>query len=203
MSKSSCVPFDDFVLKKRLLSWVGKFESQPNAAQIDAIKPPPTIAEPRENLALDKECRAYEGTIYIAVVKPVPVEQLLNPAANILVQKIQDKLDQDTDDAREYGEKPPSVQSIKVCLQLSRLFAPHLALVPGIKWGAFTEDNGGISLVIQSLVSDRRLSCRIPLDGATLSAIQIDEKMTAQTRNVLLDNKDTWRELAEWVTSRD
>ena len=41
------------------------------------------------------------------------------------------------------------------------------------------EDEGGISLVLQSLTTDRRLNCRIAPDGSTCSAIRIDERMEA------------------------
>ena len=199
MGESPCVPFDDGTW---VPTWKPRVEVQPNATQFGHQEPSPRSSEPREYLALDEECRAHERTFFTSTLIPVPVEPVLAPAAEILVQTIQEKLDQDRDEALEYGEEPPSQQSIKVCLQLSNLFAPHLAFLPGIKWGAFTEDSGGISLVLQSLVSDRRLNCRIAPDGVTISALKIDEHMIAKASEVLLDNKNTWRELTEWVTSR-
>jgi hypothetical protein len=71
-----------------------------------------------------------------------------------------------------------------------------------LKAGAFVEDEGGISLVLQSLVTDRRLTYRISPQGDRVTVIQIDEGMEAKTTTVSSDDRAKTRELAKWVTTR-
>ena len=129
-------------------------------------------------------------------------QRLVDQESHELVERIELKLAEDREDADRTEDVAPSEAAAQVCLQLARRLAPHLALAPQLKAGAFTEDDGGVSLVFQSLVTDRRLSCRIPPDGTHISAIRIDEGMRADRGPVLVSHPDAPRELAEWVTKR-
>ena len=204
MSESTCVSFDD--ARGGFLTLTESVVRQPNAAAVAPIKVDRKSPESNENMALKEECRAQEKANFISA-SPADIAEgesnVVNAAAAILVQSVQDKLDQDAEELLEDGEQAPSENAINTCIDLAKFFAPHLALVSDLKWGAFTEDSGGISLVFQSLVADRRLNCRISTDGKSISALQINEDMKPATSNISLGDKDKCRGLAEWVTSRD
>ncbi|MDM8007417.1 MAG: hypothetical protein QUV05_14860 [Phycisphaerae bacterium] len=96
----------------------------------------------------------------------------------------------------------PTSSAIGICRALVQRLAPHVALARQLKAGAFVEDEGGISLVLQSLVTDRRLTYRISPQGDRVTVIQIDEGMEAKTTTVSSDDRAKTRELAKWVTTR-
>ncbi len=127
----------------------------------------------------------------------------MSRASAELVERIEFKLKEDRAEAEISEDTAPSPGAVDVCLSLARRVAPHIALAPRLKWAAFTEDDGGISLVLQSLVTDRRLNCRIAPDGSIVSVIRIDESMQADSMRVLLTDANVPRELAGWVTKRD
>lgn len=129
-------------------------------------------------------------------------QQLVDREASELVERIELKLAEDEEEALLSDDVAPAPNAVQACLRLARRFAPHVALAPRLKSGAFTEDDGGISLVFQSLVTDRRVTCRIDPRGTRVSAIRIDEGMRADSPVMSLDNRDAPRELAEWVTKR-
>jgi hypothetical protein len=143
---------------------------------------------------------ASDGTV--AHTGDPDVNHIIKDATDALVESVEAALAQDEDDARQTGNAAPSPDARAACLRLSRHLAPHVAFAPRLKWAAFTEEDGGISLVAQSLVTDRRINCRIRADGSAITAVRIDEHMQTETFPVLLANPDIGRELAEWVTTR-
>ncbi len=155
-----------------------------------------------DTIMLDEECRVQEERQFAAVSATVKIEDLLKPGASNLVQQVQEKLQQDVDDAQDEDDVAPDAQAVATCMRLARRLAPHVALAPRLEWGAFTEDNRGVSLVLQSLVTDRRINCRIQSGGSAISAVRVDEHMRVDTIPVLLSAPDVGRELAEWVTRR-
>jgi len=129
-------------------------------------------------------------------------DKLVEQNTRELVERIELKLLEDREEADCSGDTAPTARAFHTCLSLAQRLAPHVALAPRLKSGAFTEDNGGVSLVLQSLVTDRRLNCRIAPDGVAVSAIRIDERMRASSAPVALNDPNVPKELAEWVTSR-
>jgi hypothetical protein len=122
--------------------------------------------------------------------------------AQQLIERVELKLEEDREEAVATDEVAPSEPAIRTCLTLAKRLAPHVALVSRLRTGAFTEDDGGISLVFQSLVTDRRIDCRIAADGASVSVLRIDERMQATSAPISLSDAEVPRELAEWVTRR-
>lgn len=129
-------------------------------------------------------------------------ERLVERESREFIERIEMKLIDDREEADVGDDVAPSHAAVQMCLDLARRLAPHVVLAPQVKSGAFSEDNGGISLVLQSLVTDRRLDVQITPEGTVLSAIRIDEHMQADSVTVSLNDPNAPRELAEWVTSR-
>lgn len=127
---------------------------------------------------------------------------LVSRQSRRLVEQIECKLTNDREECRQDNEIGPTSRAFQVCVRIAQRLAPHVALAPQLKFGAFTEDDGGVSLVLQSLITDRRLNCRIPPEGAPLTAIRIDEHMGAESLEFSLTDRNAPRELAEWVTKR-
>jgi hypothetical protein len=155
-------------------------------------------ADLRERSGSEEE-RGYPQTICLNEEANLP--EMIGFAARRLVEQVECKLEEDRGDAEREAETPPSPAAVDACLSLAKHLAPHLALAIRLKWGAFTEEDGGISLVVQSLVTDRRLNCRIGSDGSSVSTIRIDEHMHAETTAISVDDAKP-KELAAWVTSR-
>lgn len=64
------------------------------------------------------------------------------------------------------------------------------------------EDAGGISLVLQSFESDRRINCRITQDGLNMTVIRVNEHMTGSvTLDAKLHDKE-YKALADWVNGK-
>ena len=127
-------------------------------------------------------------------------ENLIDAAqsAILLVEQTKNDIMQATEDAIEYGERQPSSVAIDICTQLSTMLAQQLALSSSLKWAAFSEDEGGLSLVIQSLLTDRRLSFKITSDG-DISVVQIDENMETDMYSISLSKEDELARLGTWV----
>jgi hypothetical protein len=184
-----------------LLGWTFSVGVQDDAATSEAEQPQRRFTA-CDTIALSAECSAAE-TAQCAVRAPiVDVGDVLKPGAEALIRRTEEKLREDELDARREGDVPPTPAASEACRELSRRLAPHVALAPRLRWGVFTEDDGGISLAVQSLVTDRRIDCRIAPDASLISAIRVDERMHVDTIGVSLASRDIGRELGEWVTKR-
>lgn len=120
------------------------------------------------------------------------------------MQVIKQKLCEDREEAITLKENQPTYKAIKACLQVAKYVEPHvLKHLSTLKWGPFTLDTGGISLVLQSLSTDRRLSCDIPPSGNDLSVTGIDKHMVISGCNVFSNDKEGWAKLAKWVITKN
>lgn len=101
-------------------------------------------------------------------------------------------------DACEYEEVPPTLMAQMTCIQLAHVFAPFIS---GLKHGAFAGENGEIELVFQSLLSDKRLDCKINSNGKVVTIVTINEAMDTEQCNVelKLTTIKYWIDLIEWV----
>jgi len=132
----------------------------------------------------------------------VDFQKLVDQRSCKLVERIELKLAEDREEADFGDDVAPTQRAAEACLRLAQRLAPHIALAPRLKSGAFTDDDGGVSLVLQSLVTDRRVSCRVPPGGTDITVIRVDESMQADTIPITLDDPSAPRELAAWVTKR-
>lgn len=135
-------------------------------------------------------------------VDTVDLHALVPDGVSAFVDRIQYDLDDAIQDARETGEPAPTKAAYEACLRLARRVAPLAALAPRLKRAAFTEETGAVSLVLQSLVTDRRVDFRIAVDGRVIDALRIDENMHPESFAFSVDQSHSPRELARWVTNR-
>jgi hypothetical protein len=127
---------------------------------------------------------------------PVQFSQIIECRSREIIERVEGQL---ADDESDPEDVTPTSLARLTCSKWIRKIAPRVALASRLKVAAFTEDSSGVSLVLQSLLTDRRVNIRIGPDGRVLGAICTDEHMDVRTRP---DEPDLPRELAEWVTSR-
>ena len=132
----------------------------------------------------------------------VNVSTLLEQARSAFVGRIRTNLEQDRRDAAETDDAAPSDPAGRACLSLAKLVAPCVALATELKWAAFTEETGAVSLVLQSALMDRRVNFCISANGTNVSCIRIDESMKSAQFDVRLDDANTVEEMARWVAGR-
>jgi len=132
----------------------------------------------------------------------VDVDSLLRAGVEAFVHRVETDIDEDTEDAVAANEVAPNPGARQVCVQWARRVAPHVVYAPQLKYAAFAEEDGGVTLVLQSLITDRRLTCRVGASGTTIVIHRIDEFMTAHQAAISPDHAAAPRELAEWVIKR-
>ena len=130
------------------------------------------------------------------------IKRLLEGELSQLLDKLTSKLADDAEDALLHGEPVPSDSARDACLELAGRLIPHVVLAPQLKWGVFLEDTGAIALVLQSLLTDRRLTCRISRDGSEVETTKIDEHMHGDRQPYDTCKACVAKELAEWVIRR-
>lgn len=129
------------------------------------------------------------------------VDELVRDGTLELQRRIRRHLEEDAEDAVASGEVATPQPAFAACLRLGERLAPHLVLAPGLKYAAFTEE-GVVGLVLQSLVTDRRLTCRFTPDGRKMMVLRISERMKTVQSTIAVDDGNVPRELAEWVIKR-
>jgi hypothetical protein len=129
------------------------------------------------------------------------VAHMFEERARTVVQRIRANLECDAKEASVYGRIGPDPRSIEICVRLVNRIAPHIVFAPKVKCGVFTEEDGVVALVLQSLETDRRLTCRFAADGSARE-YRVDERGVATERELPVDDERTPRELTEWVKTR-
>lgn len=127
----------------------------------------------------------------------------------LLIQEVLDILDaiestllEDREEGLLHGEVCASDPALATCRRLAVNIAPWLVRSSGRKWAAFGEDTGGVSLVLRSVLTNRRVDYRISADGLHISAVHIDENLSAKSVPRMVDDRTGLRESATWVHSR-
>lgn len=72
-------------------------------------------------------------------------------------------------------------------------------LMPEIKHGIFIEENGGISIVMQSIRTDRRINYMISPTSGNLFIILINENNDPSTHLATISDENHLEKLAAWV----
>lgn len=132
----------------------------------------------------------------------VEVPGLLSKSVAAFVERVKEDLRQDCQDAITDGDPVASRRACDTCLSFARLLAPHVALSPRLKWAAFCEDAGAVSLVLQSLVTNRRLNCTVSADGTRIRVIRTHERTISEDLPSLSADVRVARELGGWVANR-
>ncbi len=126
-------------------------------------------------------------------------EHLCRPVVRLL-DEIEDSLREDREEALLDGEAGASESAVVACRRITIQIADTLAVPPsGFKWAVFGEDEGGVSLVLWSSVTGRRVDFRISADGLRISAVYIDENLKAKSIDLALYDRSVVRESAAWV----
>ena len=128
------------------------------------------------------------------------LDTLLPGSVSAFVERIQSDLDDDIRDARDTDEPAPSKAACDACIRLARCVACKVVLTMDLKSAAFTEDDGAVSLGIQSLITKRRVDFLIAVTGTSVIATQIDESMQIRSYRFSTDNLEETRRLSGWVT---
>ena len=131
-----------------------------------------------------------------------PIESIqARQAATIarFINNVELDIAEDVEAARSEGEPDPTTDAIATCRWIAGLIAPLMSDAPRLKSAAFTQENGGISFVIQSLSTRRRVEFRIPPEENNISTIKVDENLGLERRVVGKNQPDALLELAKWV----
>lgn len=210
MSSASLAPHLEVNALQECLYQVLAVHSHPHAARIadvaDELVQRTRMPEPQPLTAAD--CISLNYPVLASLRLPtdasdsVDLPRLREQAVSAFVERIHKNLSDDRNDAAETGDATPSEPAARTCLSLAEMVAPRAALAPALKWAAFTEETGAVSFILQSALTDRRVNFCISADGTNVSFIRIDESMKSEQFDVRLDDANTVRELARWVTRR-
>jgi len=132
----------------------------------------------------------------------VNIQSLLIQEVLNILDDIESSLREDCEEARFHGEVCARQPAVATCRRIAVKIADWLAPSLGLKWAAFGEDTGGVSLVLRSEVTDRRVDFRVSADGLHISAVRIDENLSAKCVPLAVDDRNGLRESAAWVQSR-
>lgn len=129
----------------------------------------------------------------------VDVRYHLSQAAERLCDDIETTLREDREEGHLHGEVCATEAAVATCKRIACRIGPLAFLSLGLKWAAFGEDTGGVSLVLRSVATTRRVDFRISPDGLNISAVHIDENLEAKSVPLALDDRRSLRESAAWV----
>lgn len=117
-------------------------------------------------------------------------------------ERIKQNVRVDVGDKREEGGTLPRSAATKACFRAAKIIAPTLVSASRLKAAAFLEEDGAICIVLQSLMTDRRLSCTLRSGSSAISVVQVDEQMRTETCDVRDNDRQTLKGLARWVIRR-
>jgi hypothetical protein len=122
--------------------------------------------------------------------------------ASKLVGNLLARLAEDMDGAAGDGSPLPTQSAVSKTRAVAEAVALHVALTPRLKAAVFLEDAGSLAFVVQSLLTDRRLTIRLNSDGRQFEIVRTDEHMQTVRDVVGQVDGSASKELAEWVTRR-
>lgn len=133
---------------------------------------------------------------------PIDANSTSNAALTArFVEHIETDLSEGAEDASAEGIAVNG-DAILSCVELAKAAAPHVTRAPRLKSAAFIEDDGTVSLVLQSFATDRRLNFRIGKSDLRITAFRINEEMISSAVAVSGPDSHAVRELVEWVVNR-
>lgn len=190
--------------------WFRLFESQPlpsrDTTDVRELLIPPQIARgalvsyddnsPFVDEFLSPHPNAAEATEHVTF------EALLQRGVHLFVAAIKNHLAEDAADAASAGTRVPSPRARDACGRLAHGVAQVVVFDDGLKRAAYAEEDGSVFLVLQSLVSDRRIEYQISPDGLRLTTHEIDEQMQHRSAQMPLEDVAAVQERAKWVVGR-
>jgi hypothetical protein len=89
------------------------------------------------------------------------------------VEKIKSDIENDMAGIASEGGTAPSEAAIAKSLFVASVLASLVRADAYIQYAAFVEDDGGISIVLQSLAQGGRINFRIKPDGSSIEAVVV------------------------------
>lgn len=114
-----------------------------------------------------------------------------------ILDDIENCLLEDRREGRLHGEAGPTDAAIATCKGIMGWVSPFDLLPSRLKWAAFGEAAGSVSLVARSPVTDRRVDFRISPDGRSVSAFCFDENLRADS--ILLNGVRCLDRIMQWL----
>ena len=193
---------DDDAQETAGVPWQVRFEFSADATYFPTLRgesPPQVLVFPAANTAT-----SIESSAFAACAEPDPNEVrrfgcVMADAHVKFVERIARHLDEDRQEAALCGEICPSQMAIDACRHVARSIADNVALAVKLKRAASANDDGSVSLVLQSVATSRRVNYRIPLDGATVSVLRVDEHLQTSVIDMTPSDAEALQEMAEWV----
>lgn len=122
--------------------------------------------------------------------------------ADQFIDRISQDLDDDCSDTHASDAVALSDQTRSACLGLATKLAATMALKPSLNYAAFLEEEGGISLVIQSKLSASRVNFRIPPDGLQITIVSVNSTGQARTTLAHIHEIAELQRWVEWVSNQ-
>jgi len=141
---------------------------------------------------------AFPDSVNIEVLTPLPSRE-----AQRFLDTIEQNIAHDSADVVAEGGTVPIKRTIDVCLAIASTLSDIVAKKPTLKYAAFVEESGGISLVLRSEQAGRRANFRISLDGCEIAVVAVTSQGQANTNPVRIDDAETLRGWVEWLRKRD
>ena len=121
-----------------------------------------------------------------------------------LYEKLADKrrssIAEDSSEAIEYGEPTASKTALQACLTLASYISGLLSeLSPGFAWAPFLLDDGGVSLILRSKKTHRRVEFKFPPCDAPITVVRIDEHLAGKQFPINIAHRDQIGCIAKWV----
>lgn len=117
-----------------------------------------------------------------------------------LAVKIRSSIGEDDSEAMEYGEPTADERALQACLTLASYISGLLSeLSPGFAWAPFLLDDGGVSLILRSKKTHRRVEFKFPPCGAPITVVRIDEHLAGKQFPINIAHRDRIGRIAKWV----
>ena len=128
------------------------------------------------------------------------VDKVWEQRCRAFIGKIDQQVRDDRIEAIADGDTPPTSEAARVCMYVANRIVHFVALYDDVLSAAFGEETGGISLVLRSDRTGRRVNFRVAADGALVTVIRIDRDMDTRSDELAPDDARELKELAGWVT---
>ena len=112
-------------------------------------------------------------------------------------------ISEDSADLVREGGAAPTQATIDTCLAIASNLSTTVASKPSLKYAAFVEESGGISLVLRSGQAGRRANFRISPGGCQVAVVAVTSQGRASTNPARIDDTETLRGWIEWLEKPD
>lgn len=126
-----------------------------------------------------------------------------DPAAQRFLDAIQQNIADDSAEIVREGGAVPMQATTDACLAIASTLSDIVASRPNLKYAAFVEEAGGISLVLRSEQAGKRTNFRVSPDGRQVSVVTVTSQGQTNTNPVSIDDTHKLQRWVEWLEKRD